>query len=54
MEMKVLHGVSVLTSVRAREWQYEDILNDIDGFMWEDLSEEWRKHLSEGGESLAL
>ena len=29
-EMKVLQGVSVLTSVWAREWQYKDILNDID------------------------
>ena len=42
-EMKVLQGVSVLTSVWAREWQYKDILNDMDGLMWEDLSEDWQK-----------
>ena len=35
-EIKVLQGVSVLTSVR--EWQYKDIPKDIDGLMWEDLS----------------
>ena len=27
----------------AREWQYKDVLNDIDDLMWEDLSEEWQK-----------
>ena len=53
-EMKVLQVVSVLTSVWAREWQYKDVLNDIDDLMWEDLSEEWQKKLSEGGESPAL
>ena len=45
-EMKVLQGVSVLTSVWARERQYKDILNDIDGLMWEDLSDDWQKYLS--------
>ena len=53
-EMNVLKGVSVLTPVCAREWQYKDILNDIDGLMWESLSEDWQTYLSEGGESLAL
>ena len=43
-EMKVLQGVSVLTSVWAREWQYKDILNDIDSLMWEDLPEDWQKN----------
>ena len=38
--LEVLHGVSMLMSVWAREWQYKDILNDIDGLMWEDLSED--------------
>ena len=43
-EMKVLQGVSVLTtSVWAKEWQYKDILNDIDGLVWEDLSEDSQK-----------
>ena len=37
-EMKVLQGVSLLTSVSVREWQYKDILNDIDDLMWKDLS----------------
>ena len=53
-EMQVLQGVSVLTSVWAREWQYKDILNDIDGLMWEALAEDLRKYLSEAGESPAL
>ena len=34
--MKVLKVVCVLTSVWTREWQYEDILNDIDGLVWEE------------------
>ena len=53
-EMKVLQGVSVMTSVWARGWQYKDILNDIDGLLWEDLSEDCQKYLSEVGESPAL
>ena len=52
-EMKVLQGVSVLMSVRVKEWQYKDILNDIDNLVWEDLSEDWQKYVSEGGESPA-
>ena len=50
----MLQCVSVPTSVWAREWQYKDIVNDIDGLIWEDVSEDWQKYLSEGGESLAL
>ena len=42
-EMKVLQGVSVLTSFWVREWEYKDILNDIDGRVWEDFSEDWQK-----------
>ena len=53
-EMMVPQGVSVLMSVRVKEWQYKDILNDIDDVMWEDLSEDWQKYVSEGGESPAL
>ena len=53
-EMKVLQGVSVLTSVWAREWQYKVVVNDMDGLMWEDLSEYWQKYATEGGESPAL
>ena len=40
-EMKVLQGVSVLTSVWAGERQYKEILNDIGGLVWEDFSEDW-------------
>ena len=39
-EVKVLQGVSVLTSVWAREWRYKDILQDIDGLVWEGSSED--------------
>ena len=46
-EVKVLQGVSVLTSVWAREWQYKDILHDIDGLMWEGLSEDLQKNTSQ-------
>ena len=53
-EMMVLQDVSVLMSFCVREWQYEDILNDIDNLAWEDSSEEWQTHGSNGGESPAL
>ena len=53
-KMKVLQGVSLLMSVWVREWQYQDILNDIDDLMWEEASEDWQKYVSEGGESPAL
>ena len=39
--MMVLQGVSVLISTCVKEWQYKDLLNDIDNLAWEDLSEEW-------------
>ena len=42
-EMKVMQGVSVLMSVRVSEWQYKDILNDIDDLMWEDSSDDGQK-----------
>ena len=42
----VLQGVSVLMSVCVSEWQYKDILNDIDNLAWEDFSEEWHTHVS--------
>ena len=31
--MKVLQGVSLLMSVCVREWQYKDIVKDIDDLM---------------------
>ena len=54
LEEMSVQGVSVLTSVWAREWQHKDILNDIDGLMWEVLSEDLQNYLSEGTESPAL
>ena len=53
-EMMVLQEVSVLISTYMKQWQYKDILNDIDNLAWEDLSEEWCAHMSERSESLAL
>ena len=54
-EMKVLQGVlSLLMSLWVREWQYRDVLHDIDDLTWEDFSEDWQKYVSEGGESPAL
>ena len=49
-----VQGVSVLTSVWAREWRCKDILHDIDGLMWEGLLEDLQKYLSEAGERPAL
>ena len=40
-EMKALPGVCVLTSVWAREWQFEDILSNVDDQVCRDLSDEW-------------
>ena len=54
-EMKAPQGVCVLTSVWAREWQYQDILHEFDDQVCvKDLSEEWQRYLSEKEESLAL
>ena len=53
-EMKVLQGVCVLTSVWTREWQYRDLLIDIDHQLWRDLSDDWQKYLSEKEASPAL
>ena len=39
-EMKALQGVCVLTSVWAREWQFEDILSNVDDQVCRDLSDE--------------
>ena len=50
----MLQGVSVLTSVRAREWQYKNMLIDLNDHVWIDVSEDWQKYLSEKEESPAL
>ena len=51
-ELKAPQGVCVLTSVWAREWQYKELLSDLDDQVWRDLSVEWQKFLSEKEESL--
>ena len=33
-EMKALEGVCMLTSVQAREWQYKELLSDLDDQLW--------------------
>ena len=38
-EMMVLQEVSVLISTYVKEWQYKDILNDIDNLAWDYLSD---------------
>ena len=53
-EMTALQGACVLTSVWAKEWQYEDFLTDLDNQVWRDLSEHWQKYPSEKEESPAL
>ena len=44
----------MLTSVWAREWHYKVVVNDMDGLMWEDFSQDSQKFVTEGGESAAL
>ena len=29
------------------DWQYQDILDDLDTLTWEELSEDWNAYLSE-------
>ena len=53
-EMKALKGACMLTSMRARERQYEELLSDLDDQVWRDLSDDWQKYLLEKEESLAL
>ena len=53
-EMKAQQGVCMLTSVWAREWQYKELLSDLDDQVWRDLSYDWQKYLSEKEESPAL
>ena len=53
-DMKALQGACVLTSVWVREWQYKDLLTDLDDQVWKELSEEWRKYLSEKEERPAI
>ena len=40
--------------VAVNEWQYKDILDDIDNLAWEELSEEWCAHMSERSEKTLL
>ena len=42
-EMKALQGACMRISVMAREQQYEEILSDLDGQVWEELSDDWQK-----------
>ena len=42
-EMKSLQGAGMLTSMRARERQYEELLSDLDDQVWRDLSDDWQK-----------
>ena len=52
-EMNALQGACMLTSIRARERQCEELLTDLDDQVWRDLSSDWRKYLL-GKESTAL
>ena len=49
-----LQGACVLTSMRARERQYEELLSDLDNQVWKDLSNDWEGYLLEKEESFAL
>ena len=37
----------MLTTVWAREWQYKELLSDLDDQVWTELSDDWQKFLSE-------
>ena len=36
---------SSLEEIKAVEWQYKDILIDVNDQMWKDISEDWQKVL---------
>ena len=46
-----LHGISVLMSVTLREWQYKEVLDEIEDQVWGSLAEEWAVHTYEEGDS---
>ena len=52
-EMKALQDACVLTSTKAREWQYEELLSDLDNQVWKELSDVWQRHLLEKEKSPA-
>ena len=41
--MKAPQGACVLTSTKAREQQYEDLLSSLDDQVWKELSDDWQK-----------
>ena len=41
-EMEALQGACMLTSLRARERQYEELLSDLDNLVWKELSDGWQ------------
>ena len=53
-EMKALRGACVLTSMRARERQHEELLSDLDNQVWKELSDDWQRYLLEKEKSSAL
>ena len=40
--MKALQGACMLTSTKAREWQYEEVLSALDDPVWKELSDDWQ------------
>ena len=53
-EMKTLRRVCMLSSVWAKEWQYKELLSDLDDQVWRELTDDWQKFVCEKEESPAL
>ena len=54
LEMKAPQGSCMLSSMRARERQYEELLFDLDNQVWTELSDDWQRYLLEKEESPAV
>ena len=46
-EVVILRCVSASLFVVVNEWQYKDILDDIDQLTWEEMSQDWNAYLAE-------
>ena len=53
-DMIKLRELTVLFSVKLKEWQYKVTLDEIGDQVWDGLTEEMAEHLYEDGNSLAL
>ena len=50
----MLSQVSRLIFEVVKDWQYQNILDQLDDAAWDDMSEEWNTYLCERNFSLAV